>query len=310
MTVTGPHFGFPGVCHLGGGELLAFARDGSGHGGTTHALRSWRSTDYGATWAQDTDVRTGDPGRDPTAMVTSVGTVVVLAFPNVSNGNAVSCFRSTDNGATWSAPITVYQDAGNRAACSGPPVQLADGTLVAPVYVRENAGTYWSSVVAFSNDDGATWGSPVTVADGPADSSNFQEPNLLLLASGTLACFHRTTDGAMKRNVSTDNGATWSTPEVVLSGVEGRPHVVQATDGTVLCFNRPSDFTRRGVYYASADGGVTFGPQGVFTEVGRDVPGPAGWHVYAQAVEVAANDFVVVFANEAWLFSPRITKAS
>jgi hypothetical protein len=325
MTVTGPSFAFPGIAHHGGGELQMFCTDGGGHGGPEYALRSWRSLDNGATWTQDSNVTTTTTARDPAGFVTSAGTTLVTAFaPSGDPGAFV--YRSTDGGHTWSARInlfTIFDEWERGGACSGPVVQLADGTLVASVYSGSAVTTYDDAIVVFSSDDGVTWGGPVVVAHGDTAGHHFHEPNLLVLATGELVCFLRTPVQGVKRSVSVDGGLTWSTPTTVLHGLQGRPNAVQTADGTVVMFNRPAQHQRRAVYYTSADGGVTWGPQGVLTRgAGSVTPGPAGWSVYSQAVETSPNDLAVAFAVEtgpgepdsiaaaSWLFFTRVTKAT
>jgi hypothetical protein len=322
MTVIGPFFGFPGIVNYGAGELQVFCTEASGHAGGERGMPSWRSLDGGLTWTFDATVTSSTTARDPCGFVTSAGTTLVTCFaPAGAEGSFV--YRSTDKGATWSSRIGLhgYDDPDTYSACSGPVVQLAGGKLLASVYTRPAAGGDWSSVVVSSTDDGLTWSDPVLVAEG-AGGRSFQEPNLLLLGNGDIVCFHRSTLGVVFRSVSSDGGATWSAPQSVIGGLQGRPNAVLTSDGTVILMNRPTDYARRGVYCASSDNGVTWGTLGVLTKgAGTVTPGPAGWFVYAQGVETAPNDIAVAFsvetgpgapdniASEAWLFFTRITKA-
>jgi len=332
VTVTGPHFAFPGICDLGNGELIMFARDGPGHGGTAQAIRSWRTTngnDATPTWTQDADVvtRAKPPvdWRDPCAMTTGQGTIIVTMF----GGGHAYCSRSTDRGATWSAPILLGQEPDafgptGRSACSGPAVEVVPGVLMAAVHgapvprvVPSTSTTAPSGTddggddpivnptsvrVISSTDDGLTWGRSTLVADSEGDQVKYFEPNLCVLDTGELYCMLRVSTNVRRYSTSTDQGATWSKPvELPMQKVSGRPTTIQCSDParTMLHVYRPTSIARMARYVTSTDRGRTWGEPGVLTPgAGAVTPGPGGWFTYAQMVETAPGDVAVAFSVE------------
>ena len=130
-----------------------------------------RSTDNGVTWTVSatiadmgslgTQLQFEEPGclRFPNT-ATHLCLLRVDNGPNPSiadpNTGDIMMTRSTDDGATWSAPVTVFQGRGTPAI-----LRLDDGTLIATTRSRgQTSGsvtTGFRGVMYYSQDSGTTW---------------------------------------------------------------------------------------------------------------------------------------------------------
>ena len=124
---------------------------------------------------------------------------------------------STDDGATWSAPVDISEQISDTKTwatlCSGPAVgiQTTTGRLVVPFY-HWQGGTNHNTVngIFYSDDHGKTW------ASGQNVHGFANEPTVVELADGSLMLNSRMvgpdTDGFHHRKVSIsrDAGLTWS----------------------------------------------------------------------------------------------------
>jgi hypothetical protein len=144
--------------------------------------------------------------------------------------------RSTDGGATWSAPQPLSPAHNNNATGGrqGAALQVGpDGTVFLTWLDTVNKQTVL--LMRSSHDGGASFGRPVTVATvtddfiSPVPGSSFRQdarafPSLSVGANGTLyvAWSNHTNGHAVVLVVhSTDSGVTWSAP-VVAGDVAGR----------------------------------------------------------------------------------------
>lgn len=191
--------------------------------------------------------------------------------------------RSSDNGKTWSGPETVIEGQGYKQGYGDPAlVQCQNGDVLC-VFAGGN-GYFASSVsepisiyVMRSTDMGLTWTGPdditSTVWDGTIHHGAF-------VASGNGLCLKRGSHAgrvlfaaAACRNsgnqsdnyvvYSDDNGYTWQRSTMAYSlGDEAK--LMELTDGTVLLSVRRNG--ARGCN-RSADGGASWGVQGVWQEM-------------------------------------------
>ena len=201
-----------------------------------------RSFDRGATW------QTPQPIYDPGVNKQTISNVVVV-LPNgalvnlfvevdsTSDTEFTSSFRivrSTDSGATWSAPISIADNlsVGTRDPQTGtnvrdsaliPEIAVApDGSLVVTWQdSRFNGGAHDGVVLSRSGDGGLTWSAPAQInadASVPAFS-----PNVRVLPNGTIGVsyydFRPNTNDAS--TLLTDywltfstNGTTWSEHQI------------------------------------------------------------------------------------------------
>jgi hypothetical protein len=140
----------------------------------------------------------------------------------------------------FSAPYTVNTSfTGTVTAGSGRFIQLSDGTVVLPVYGLASGGTFYSAAVLFSTDDGETFGGELIVANGPADSRQYYEPTLTLVAldDGTQAVLLLTrtsaSTGTMYQQLSTDGCQTFTAPAAAFAGYSPG-NAIQLSSRTVI----------------------------------------------------------------------------
>jgi hypothetical protein len=107
---------------------------------------------------------------------------------------------------------------------------LPTGELVLPL---NDIPEYRTIFVMRSGDAGLSWHEPTLVAR--RDGHLFTEPALLTPSFGRLLCMFRDdTTHIMHQCFSDDRGRTWSRPEP--NGIVGYPpHLLQLTDGRLLC---------------------------------------------------------------------------
>lgn len=197
-----------------------------------------RSTDGGASWEPARAIY--DPGtRNQTIgniVAVLPGGVLVNVFNRIDNPLGgpqrarVTVIRSTDHGATWSAPIDVAEllAIGTRDPVSG--LAVRDGSIVPTIaagpggelYVawqdaRFSAGVRDGIALSRSNDGGLSWSTPVRVNGAPGVPAF--TPSLHVAADGTVGVSYYdlrsdtataplSTDAWLAR--SRDGGATWT----------------------------------------------------------------------------------------------------
>lgn len=135
-----------------------------------------KSTDQGDTWSQDASIvpmnplpSTMTPGpyrivNLPTAAAHPVsGDLLVLWNDQAMGDPDVLAVRSTDGGATWSAPVKVNDDAGTDAQFFPWVVFDEAGTAHAVWYDQRQNGSDLDVYTASSTDGGATWSPNVRV---------------------------------------------------------------------------------------------------------------------------------------------------
>lgn len=197
--------------------------------------------------------------------------------------------RSTDNGRTWSEPVTIAEGKGFKKGFGDPALAVtADGSEIICVFVGGNG--LWASTpddpqrsyVSRSADGGRTWSVPedITASIWGADAPNpacraytysfFGSGNGVTLTHGEHAgriLFAAAMGPAKNLNnhavYSDDNGRTWHVSELAFAGGD-EAKIVELTDGRLLMSVRRNG--QRG-YNISEDGGCTWGRQGLWPEI-------------------------------------------
>lgn len=197
--------------------------------------------------------------------------------------------RSTDNGRTWSKPVTIAEGKGFKKGFGDPALAVtADGREIVCVFVGGNG--LWASTpedpqrsyVSRSADGGLTWTEPedITPSIWGAEAQNpacraytysfFGSGNGVTLTRGEHAgriLFAAAMGPAKNLNnhavYSDDNGRTWHVSDLAFAGGD-EAKMVELTDGRVLMSVRRNG--QRG-YNISTDGGQTWGTQGLWPEI-------------------------------------------
>jgi hypothetical protein len=271
--------------------IVVFFGAGGGINGTEMAVA--RSSDGGRTWVSTYFNQNGGEGAfndkpmitvDNSASSPNFGTVYVAWDNNNGNSNAhnnVLVSRSTDGGATFSAPVVASGNpSGGQGVIGADPYVTPNGTLHVAWKDADNNRIAESS----STDGGLTFGAVHTVAPTqipfdiaiPAEQSRgaLMYPACGAVSNTVLACSF--TDGSLAAGTdvflsrSTDGGSTWSDPLRVNDDAAGAVNdqfnqwlAVDPADGSVNVSwsDTRNDPTRAATdeYYArSTNGGRSF----------------------------------------------------
>ena len=198
-----------------------------------------------------------------------------VSFPrkDLPRGARVCSVRSRDNGKTWGGLQTVADtpwDDRDPSIC-----QLADGTLICnwftyyagrPERRPGNPVGYKEIWLAFSSDDGKTWGEPQLIPS-TADSYYGCTTPIREMPDGSLIMpiYHETHDKDNKYVIlslmifSHDKGKTWSKPFVVdPDNIDNdEPDITRLPDGHLLCVMR-TNYNKSMWKSLSTDGGKTW----------------------------------------------------
>ena len=198
-----------------------------------------RTTNGGLSWETSRSIY--DPGVSNQTLASQIVVLPNGALVNVfldiirtntsasAAGHRIRILRSSDKGATWSAPITVaqYFGVGTRDPVTGDPVR--DGTGVPSIAVgadgrlhvvwqdaRFGRGDYDSVAYAQSRDGGLTWSTPMAV-NARVDVAAFV-PTVHVRSDGTIGVTYydfradtidRTTLPTVYRLATSKDGVNW-----------------------------------------------------------------------------------------------------
>lgn len=255
LVANDKHNAFPGICRAANGDLLIVYREANRHYllGDLGKIYLSRSVDDGQTWADPVVVIESGTFdyRDPSIMLCASGRLVMSLFtyPADSVLSVARSIYSDDNGATWSAPVSLIPTM-YRSHCSSPVIEL-DGKLYQGVYgyVLE-ADTYFTCRIAMSDDEGETWTDYAEIVDGADLTRDCTEPNLVLASSTEMLAFVRingkpesATNSDIVIYTSNAPFTTWTYSGASFVGT-GSPHVTKTASNRYLVNYRSIDALR------------------------------------------------------------------
>ncbi len=166
-----------------------------------HEAKTSFSAD-GMTWNSPVQINTmgTSPDQSKVSIAGNANGFLATFTLTISPAEGYAVF-SSNNGATWSAPVSVSSVEGGTLLAVG---ANASGFLAA--YVETSMQTI---ATRFSTDNGATWSSPVQIPMSHGDSSS------LVSVSANNQLFVVTWVDASNNcqaSISDNNGATWSAP--------------------------------------------------------------------------------------------------
>ncbi|GIE92244.1 exo-alpha-sialidase [Actinoplanes regularis] len=207
-----------------------YARFSEGADTATAPSRSGQvlSVDGGTSWPASTYTVDSVPPTNGAIRLRG-GTLLSYSFKaadGVGGGTATTytAYRSTDDGATWTASPSTFGLVANLAwtRVAGVPLELADGTIVVTMYWSTADGSNSGVQLEASTDGGQTFSRRAVIANGNATNS-YNETGIAQLPSGKLIAVmrHQVPDSAGKLtalgtpawSTSTDNGVTWTAPQ-------------------------------------------------------------------------------------------------
>jgi sialidase-1 len=228
----------------------------------------------------------------PGIVVTAKGTVLAWCEARKTDGDwadiRILLRRSTDDGRTWSAPLSIADVPGSKPknpfALRLKNINTNDVTYNNPVLIAGRDGTthmlfcleYMRVFYQRSADDGVTWSQPVEItgtfdafkrhydwkvlATGPNHSIQLRTGRLIVpvwLSTGTGGNAHRPSVTATI--YSDDNGKTWRAGEIAVPNTEefinpNETVAVELADGRVMLNVRNESKTHRRIVVTSPDG--------------------------------------------------------
>jgi hypothetical protein len=221
----------------------------SGAGGYGTGIFYFRSTNGGVSW---------EPGKllyanaDASARMAVDATTVHVCFgakltPN-SFGGRSSYMRSTDNGRTWSEPVSIGEDSDESKVQARQQIGAADGHVFA-IWQREPiifGGTLPPDRLGYnrSDDGGLTWTGPKLLPNDTGVNREHQQIWMIPNGAVHVAWTHGSPDVASSPTgymYSLDYGQTWSRSEIAISTGDAAnlPHGVVADTNWVHIMAEP-----------------------------------------------------------------------
>ena len=179
------------------------------------------------------------------------GAVVLLAMAFTDNKrNSIFGWRSTDSGRSWESVDTSSLGSSRTGSVFGHVFAVQGGRLAVCGHYRRPKGTgIW---IAYSRDDGKTWGPPRTIAQ-----KEYYEPCFIHTAGRLIGLVRENRAKAYHQFVSDDLGETWQEAERAVAGAAAcHPSPCIAADpndpSRIYCLQ--SQRTKRGeIYLWSSD---------------------------------------------------------
>ena len=257
---------FPMVTVLSDDTLLASYRVGSTKDSDDETIELRRSDDGGRTWQDPVTpfetVLNGKHGSLKVAYVTPMGGQHLIvaamwvdreAYPGqgLFNDQTEGCLPMTilladshDLGHTWTPwRVLPLPDEIGPPSLTSPLLRLPSGRLAISIETNKNyeddSPWFQHVVYAYSDDNGQTWGPPVTVAQDPTARIFNWDQRAGVSPDGRVATFTWTYDREttrylnVHRRLSSDEGQTWTEPEDL--GFTDQPsHPAILPDGRVV----------------------------------------------------------------------------
>jgi sialidase-1 len=215
--------------------------------------------------------------RIPALVVSTKGTI--LAFTEARKGEGrdtdeidLGLRRSFDHGRSWE-PMRIIVDDGARTVNQPTPVVDRDTGAIWLPFCKDNREVF----VTRSDDDGATWSTPVNitrfvkdaawkyVGAGPGHGIQLKNGRLLIPAWGDTSPGPATWPNANWGKVqfsytfySDDHGATWKHGQPLASDMSDECEVVETSDGMVYMNARSRQDRKMRMVARSKDGGLTW----------------------------------------------------
>ncbi len=319
---------FPSVTALPDGELLALYRVGRRKDADDCVAEIRRSLDSGRSWSEPeapfSSTFAGVRGSLQVVYATALGDDRLLAsalwvdreaHPGqpLFNEETEGCLPmrilvadSADRGRTWSAwrEVAVTPDVG-PPSLTNPVVRLGDGRLMVSIETNKSyfdRSKWFQRVVhCYSGDEGAMWTAPVTVCQDPTGAVFHWDQRVAVDARGVIAAFSWTYDKdanrylPIRRHVSRDHGATWTTDTLGFSDQPSRPAVFPDGRAVLAWVDRYGSMSIRARMAAGLEGVFDESTEVVVHEAAR--PANATQDTGAMLVDMSRWSFGLPYAE-------------
>lgn len=191
------YYRIPAIINTNDGGILALTDDrfGSTQDLGNHKINvvARKSMDGGLTWGDEILVAAGDGSSDaaygygdPAVVRTLNGKLICLMAAGKSSYSGgmlhMGYTESSDNGATWSAPVDIYSSIDKNGTTfqsvfttAGKGVTFSNGRVAFAMNGKVNGTT--NEYIIYSDDEGATWTISPTIAFSGADESKLEIMN-------------------------------------------------------------------------------------------------------------------------------------
>ena len=236
---------WPNLTKLPSGELATAVYNHPSHGyGSNSDVELWISNDGGRSWEFRSQIT--DHPEEPNAIrmnhavgLNADGELIALVSgyhegqkrPVLPTQRCVS----KDHGRTWQRDLLDLSEVPH-----GDIMLLPDGRLVCPTYRRVSQQPKWSrSAVFFSDDGGRTWGDERKITDA-SETFVLRRRDGVWLAAARTNCVDRM-DNVLPHGAgevllrSEDEGKSWSEPKMLSPQGQENAHLLELTDGRLLC---------------------------------------------------------------------------
>ena len=293
---AGGYAAFPDVCRLPSGELLCVFYSGYGHVSRPDAawpkggrIMAVRSSDDGRSWSKpQVAIDTELDDRDPSIACLKDGTLLLNWFtppadPASGQHLTVRLARSTDQGKTWSDPVTLDVNSQLKFACSSPVRQLADGSLILGLYHEDSKRSAAFGATIKSYDGGKTW-EDLALIDEKSGVYLDAETDVIELKEHKLMAALRSSKTDMHFALSEDGGKSWG--HVQSFGFRGHsPYFLRHSSGMILLAHR---LPGTSLHWSADDGKTWHGPLQIDSVIGA----------YPSLVELADGSVYCVYYEE------------
>jgi hypothetical protein len=230
-----------------------------------------RSTDNGATWtpAVNLSIGTALHSYSPKIILDNNGNINMVWESLIGETTneinyEVLYSRSTDNGATWTAPLMITH---NFTDSRFPDITVDASGVLYVLWTEEGSSSY-DIYFTRSIDNGATWSQHLNLTGNYAFSSM---PRIAVDSNGVLYSVWHSNDPFVNNGInyivytySTTGGDSWTTPRVISNNVVHAtvPDIALDTAGTIyLVWQEYDTSTSDIIFTSSGDYGNTWSQQ-------------------------------------------------
>lgn len=212
-----------------------------------------RSTNSGASFGNQVQVSSASFGAGGESMAISGASVYLCWLQRVGSYNDVFVARSTDGGASFSAPVNLSNTPGDAQDL----VLAAEGSGVHVAWTEGSSPTREIFYIG-STDGGVSFGNVINVSNSAADGWG------PAIAVSGLNAYLSWVEAKIRFAVSTNGGMTFSAPVDLSVGTLGnaqKPRVAASGNAVQVIWGSDSPGNDDIFHRASTDGGVIFGAE-------------------------------------------------